>query len=76
MSNYDDQLAAMDKPMDRAEHIRNRPRQLDDSDRNILAELRHEGCEWHCRDCGRCIQIEDAFSIPDDDPDERLCDEC
>lgn len=45
MSNYDDQLSAMDKPMDRAEHMRNRPRQLDDSERNQLAELAGEADE-------------------------------
>lgn len=27
---------------------------LDDSERNQLAELRHEGCEAHCDECGRC----------------------
>ena len=43
--NYDDQLAAMDKPMDRAEHIRNRPRQLDDTDRNIMRDLAGEADE-------------------------------
>jgi hypothetical protein len=29
-------------------------RALDDSERNQLAELRHEGCEAHCDECGRC----------------------
>lgn len=29
-------------------------RVLSDSDRNILADLAHEGCEAHCDDCGRC----------------------
>lgn len=47
-------LSAMDKPMDRAEHIRNQPRQLDDSARNQLAGLRHEPCEEHCTVCGAC----------------------
>ena len=27
---------------------------LDDSDRNVLAELAHEGCERHCEICGTC----------------------
>ena len=27
---------------------------LCDSDRNILAGLRHEACENHCAECGRC----------------------
>lgn len=27
---------------------------LSDSDSNILAELRHEGCEAHCDECGQC----------------------
>jgi hypothetical protein len=29
-------------------------RVLDDSERNQLAELAHEGCERHCAECGRC----------------------
>lgn len=27
---------------------------MNDSDRNILASLRHEPCEAHCDECGRC----------------------
>lgn len=30
------------------------PPRMDDSDRNILAGLRHEPCEAHCSECGRC----------------------
>ena len=30
-------------------------RTLGDSDMNIMQELRHEACETHCEDCGRCI---------------------
>ena len=29
-------------------------RALDDSERNQLTELRHEPCEHHCDECGRC----------------------
>lgn len=29
-------------------------RVLDDSERNQLADLRHEACEAHCDECGRC----------------------
>lgn len=29
-------------------------RPLSDDQRNQLAELRHEACEHHCADCGRC----------------------
>lgn len=28
--------------------------ELDDSERNQLAELRHEGCDDHCTECGCC----------------------
>jgi hypothetical protein len=27
---------------------------MDDSDRNILAGLKHEACEDHCTECGAC----------------------
>lgn len=30
-------------------------RVLDDSERNQMDELRHEGCEGHCADCGECL---------------------
>ena len=29
-------------------------RELDDSERNQLSELRHEACEDHCTECGCC----------------------
>lgn len=42
----------MDREMDKLVQA---PRQLDDSERNQLAELRHEACEAHCADCGECL---------------------
>jgi hypothetical protein len=76
MSHYDDQLAAMDKPMDRAEHFRNAPRELDDSARNQMADLEGEADE-PCHFCGEPVRpstrgglhhIESywAFSVDDD----------
>lgn len=73
--NPDDQLAAMDKPMDRVEHRRNAPRQLDDSERNQLAALRHDPCFAHCEGCGRCIEESDAFSVADGTHD-YYCEDC
>ena len=76
MTMSDDQLAHMDKPIDRAEHIRNRPRQLDDSARNQLAELAGEGDEpcYYCDEPVRpslrgglhSIESYWAFTVDDD----------
>ena len=83
--NYDDQLAAMDKPMDRAEHIRNAPRQLDDSARNQLADLAGEADE-PCGYCGEPVRpslrgglhnIESYWEFTmDDDGDYPCHEEC
>ena len=47
-------------------------RQLDDSDRNILRELQHEPCEWHCEGCDCCDEGQNAYLI-DGAP---FCDDC
>jgi hypothetical protein len=57
---------------------------MDDSDRNILASLRHEPCEGHCPDCGACFTEDDDLTRCDDcgwdedapeaDHDWRRCD--
>jgi hypothetical protein len=62
----------MDREMDK---LVPRARQLDDSERNQLAELRHEPCFAHCEDCGRCIEEGDAFSIADGTHD-YFCEDC
>lgn len=45
---------SMNDAMDREFDKLVAPRQLDDSERNQLAELRHEPCEDHCTECGAC----------------------
>jgi hypothetical protein len=46
------------------------PGAMSDSDRNILASLRHEACEGHCADCGACLDFEP------DPTEEPLCQDC
>lgn len=48
--------------------------QMSDSDHNIMRELQHEPCEWHCDDCGCCDDGEPANYLPGDD--EPYCDDC
>ena len=57
---------------------------MNDSDANIMAELRHEACEGHCPDCEHCFEYgeettecdwcgwEEDLSRPTDDPHEGL----
>ncbi len=45
---------------------------LSDSDKNILAELRHEACESHCRECEACI-FDDASYCEDCHHDPAIC---
>jgi len=53
-------------------------RQLDDSERNQLAELRHEACDYHCDECGGCVTCDDEHHINSvaDDVCEDCCDVC
>ncbi len=46
------------------------PRGMSDSDRNIMADLAHEACEFHCEDCNACL-TEDEL-----DPDHGTCEDC
>lgn len=49
--------------------------QMSDTDRNIMRELQHEPCEWHCNDCGACMTEDDEkFYLPNDD--DEYCDDC
>ena len=41
-----------------------------DSDRNIIASLAHEACEFHCDDCDACLEEDDL------DPHYGTCEEC
>lgn len=58
-------------------------RVLDDSDRNILADLAHEACEWHCSECGCCswrsvgpARTVDIEFVYDRRNDLHLCRDC
>jgi hypothetical protein len=57
-------------------------RVLDDSERNQLAELRHEGCEAHCDECGRCDweptgpTTERTVPMTEIGDDRYLCPDC
>lgn len=60
-------------------------RQLDDSERNQLAELQHEACEDHCVSCGQCVgkgirQVgpEEWEDVPfrRDEHEEAHCEDC
>ena len=41
-----------------------------DSDKNIIASLAHEACEFHCKDCDFCLTEADL------DPTYGTCDNC
>lgn len=56
----------MNEKCDEIVNARRLARGLSDSDRNIMAELRHEACELHCVECDDCIT----------DPKARYCDDC
>ncbi len=49
-------------------------RQLDDSERNQMAELAHEGCEGHCDECGGCIYYGERPHI--DSVGDEVCEDC
>jgi hypothetical protein len=57
---------SMNEKCDEIVNARRHARGLSDSDRNIMAELRHEHCERHCVGCGGCISS----------PEARYCDDC
>lgn len=44
----------MNDAMDEVFTARYRSRTLSDSDRNIMADLAHEACEFHCDGCDAC----------------------
>lgn len=47
-----------------------------DSDRNIMAGLRHEACEGHCCDCGKCIDYGETVHYLPTEGDDEYCDDC
>ena len=65
----------MNDAMDEVFNRRHAPRGMDDSDRNIMSELRHEPCFAHCETCGACIEATDAFSI-EDGTYNYFCEDC
>jgi hypothetical protein len=65
----------MNDTMDEVFNRRHRPLNLGDSDRNRLAELRHEACDGHCVDCGDCIEPEFTDFVFEAS-DQPFCWEC
>ena len=53
MSNH--RRMTMNERCDEVFNRRSAPMGLCDSDRNIMASMRHEACESHCEDCGDCL---------------------